>query len=144
MDAVRVLLATDGSEPTIRAAELLVRMASGPIVARVFTTLSYTAYPFPMVPGTERPVEDPGLTEVEDAVDAATRDARLILEKAGIPVSVGHRFGNPADEILAEMDAFQPDLVLLGRRGVRGLERLLGSVSEHVLRRAHVPVLLVP
>jgi nucleotide-binding universal stress UspA family protein len=48
--------------------------------------------------------------------------------------------GAPADT-LARLDA---DLIVLGARGIDTLKRLLvGSVSEHVLRHAHCPVLIV-
>ena len=144
MERLRVLLATDGSEPTIRAAELLVQMVSEPIQARVFTVISYTFYPYPLFAGGQLADPISRVLDVEDLVDEATRDVKLILEKAGIDVSVGHRFGNVADEILTEVEGWDPNLLLLGRRGVRGLERVMGSVSEHVLRRTHVPVLLVP
>lgn len=143
MGELRVLVAADGTEPVVRACELVLRMAQEPIAARLVTVLSYTLYPYAMA---ESPysVEGSSVMEVEEAVEQATRDARLTLEKAGIPVTVSHRFGNPNDEILAEAEAWGADMIVLGRRGVRGIERVLGSVSEHVLRRAHVPVLLVP
>ncbi len=76
---------------------------------------------------------------------AHTPDAlRRVLEAAGHEVSVTHRYGNVWMGILEEVESFQPGLLVLGRRGVGGLERLLGSVSEHVVRHVKVPVLLVP
>ena len=42
------------------------------------------------------------------------------------------------------MGDWKPDLVVMGRRGVHGLERWIGSVSEHVLHHAKVPLLLIP
>ena len=56
-----------------------------------------------------------------------------MLEENGLAVSVAHRFGNPTDEIVNEIKEWRQDLVAMGRRGVHGLERLMGSVSEHVL-----------
>lgn len=53
-------------------------------------------------------------------------------------------FGRPADVLVAA--AAEPDvgLVVVGARGLGPLKRLaLGSVAEHVLRRAECPVLVV-
>jgi nucleotide-binding universal stress UspA family protein len=52
--------------------------------------------------------------------------------------------GDPADEILATAADFDPDLVVVGARGLGGVARaLLGSVSEKVLHHARCPVLIV-
>lgn len=53
-------------------------------------------------------------------------------------------YGNAADEILEHAAQCQADLIVMGTHGRTGLGRLLmGSVAEHVLRRARCPVLLV-
>jgi nucleotide-binding universal stress UspA family protein len=52
--------------------------------------------------------------------------------------------GDPVDEIVAIAQANQCDLIVMGTHGRTGLDRLLmGSVAEHVLRRAPCPVLTV-
>ena len=54
------------------------------------------------------------------------------------------REGDPSTEILREVDATQPRLVVLGTHGRHGLSRvLIGSVAEQVVRRSPVPVLTV-
>lgn len=48
------------------------------------------------------------------------------------------------EEILAYADAKESDLIVMGSHGRRGLERfLLGSVAEHTLRHASIPVMIV-
>ena len=50
-----------------------------------------------------------------------------------------------ADGILAAADRIRADMIVMGTHGRSGLSRLvLGSVAEAVLRRATVPVLVVP
>ena len=53
--------------------------------------------------------------------------------------------GSAAGALEAEIERLQPDLVVIGSRGLTGLKALLkGSVSHHVSTHAHVPVLVVP
>ncbi len=54
------------------------------------------------------------------------------------------RFGEPAARILRTAHDRDADVIVLGSHGRSGLSRLvLGSTAEDVLRRAHVPVLLI-
>ena len=53
------------------------------------------------------------------------------------------RFGDDADEILREAEAYGADLIAVTTAGKSGLQRMaMGSVAEQVFRRAQVPVLL--
>jgi nucleotide-binding universal stress UspA family protein len=54
------------------------------------------------------------------------------------------KIGNPADEILGELERNNCDVVIMGAHGhgVIG-EAFLGSVSRRVLRRSHKPVMVV-
>ncbi|MGZ4241545.1 MAG: universal stress protein [Actinomycetota bacterium] len=144
MRRMKVLVASDGSAPARRVCEWLAQILHGPVEVRLLTVLSYSLYPYAMFPGGELADEGARERQAQEAVEAATREERLILEKAGFEVSVNHRFGNAPDEIVAEIERWNPDLLVMGRRGVHGLERILGSVSEHALRRSRIPVLIGP
>jgi nucleotide-binding universal stress UspA family protein len=96
------------------------------------------------------PVAGPGATAVlAAAAEKVTGARRRELQKAmdtvsaqldGLKAARDLLVGAPADT-LARLDA---DLIVLGARGIDTLKRLLvGSVSEHVLRHAHCPVLIV-
>ncbi|MFT5460053.1 MAG: nucleotide-binding universal stress UspA family protein, partial [Myxococcota bacterium] len=64
--------------------------------------------------------------------------------KLGVPVRVVTRHGAPGDTILAAATEMAPSMVMMGTHGRTGVARmLLGSVAEHVLRRARVPVVTV-
>jgi nucleotide-binding universal stress UspA family protein len=66
------------------------------------------------------------------------------LEKAGFQASTTMRFGDPAYEIERYLDEDEVDLVAMTTHGRTGIDRMLfGSVAEHVLHHAQVPVLLV-
>lgn len=53
--------------------------------------------------------------------------------------------GHPARTIEEVADRIRPDLIVLGSRGLRGLQAVLkGSVSRHVGSHVQAPVLIVP
>jgi nucleotide-binding universal stress UspA family protein len=52
--------------------------------------------------------------------------------------------GDPVDEIVDFAKAQDADLIIMNTHGSKGLEKImLGSVAEHVLKRAHCPVLIM-
>jgi nucleotide-binding universal stress UspA family protein len=61
-----------------------------------------------------------------------------------VPVEYVVRFGDAADEILTEADAFGADLIAVTTTCRSGLKRaLLGSVAEALVRKARTTVMLV-
>jgi nucleotide-binding universal stress UspA family protein len=61
-----------------------------------------------------------------------------------IPVEHHLAVGDAAVEILREATEAKPDLIVMGTHGRSGLGRLMmGSVAEHVVRKADCPVLTV-
>jgi nucleotide-binding universal stress UspA family protein len=76
-----------------------------------------------------------------------TLETRLQRMAAEAQVDFGYRVqaGDPAEIILLHAGAIRPDVIVLGSHQRRGLERVrLGSVSERVVAKAGVPVLVVP
>jgi nucleotide-binding universal stress UspA family protein len=74
-----------------------------------------------------------------DVERAATR-----LRRAGWRVRMEVRSGAPVAELLNVVEEHRSDLLIVGARATRGLERvLLGSVAEGALNRSRVPVLVV-
>jgi nucleotide-binding universal stress UspA family protein len=63
---------------------------------------------------------------------------------AGVNVSFLVWEGDPGPAIIEAAEAERVDLVVVGTRGRNRVERaVLGSVSDHVIRHAHCPVLVV-
>jgi nucleotide-binding universal stress UspA family protein len=142
---MKILVASDGSDAIVRACRFLTELLGQRAAEiRVVTVLSYHLYPGSLVPGEKLPGEREMQEEKHAAIRAATDEPKRILEASGHDIAVGYRFGNPRDEILAEVEDWNPDLLVLGRRRVRGVERWLGSVSEHVVRHVDVAVLVSP
>jgi nucleotide-binding universal stress UspA family protein len=66
-----------------------------------------------------------------------------VLSSEGVAARTAVVFGQPGEEIVRLADQEQADLIIVGRRGA-GLSRaLLGSVSEHVVKHATRPVLVL-
>src|SRR5262245_4953264 len=61
----------------------------------------------------------------------------------GVAVECGVRFGDPVEQILAEADEWDADLVAMTTRGRSCIERaVMGSVAEQVFRKAPMAVTL--
>jgi nucleotide-binding universal stress UspA family protein len=68
---------------------------------------------------------------------------KAIVARLDLPAECVIRFGDDADEILREAEAYGADLIAVTTAGRSGLKRMvMGSVAEQVFRRAQVPVLL--
>lgn len=76
----------------------------------------------------------------------AKLDKLIGLRCAGADVPVDHfvKTGDPAIEILATAEETGCDMIVMGTHGRTGLSRLLmGSVAEHIVRKAPCPVLTI-
>ena len=142
---MKVLVAVDGSDTSGRACRYIISLLSPERDSvRLITVLSYTLYPYTGIP--DEPLVDEAERErhVKEEVHRITDAERALFDEHGLRVEVAHRFGNVTEQIVDEIREWHPDLVVLGRRGVHGIERIIGSVSEHVLHHSQVPLLLVP
>jgi len=82
--------------------------------------------------------------ELVDEGEALIEDARKLLRHARLVVNSRIEEGNPANEILAEAERGQYDLVVLGSTGNRDLKhQMLGSVSSRIAWEAPCSVLIV-
>lgn len=139
-----VLVAIDFSEPTD---ELLLHAAQLARCQELAVRLVHVASP-EMQLLTPSPVPAP--VEVPDAEDRISARDRLThyamdLRAQGLDAHATLTEGAPVARILEIAEAYQAAVIIMGTHG-HGLiyDALVGSVSEGVVRRATVPVLLVP
>lgn len=142
---MHVLIATDGSELSIEAARQGTTLLGLPEDVTLLTVIS------------ELPGEDAGgfegsvfSAEEQDAAwdiemkDAGEELTRTAAELTDAKVSKRIEIGDVATTICRVAEELPVDVIVLGSHGRSGLKRLfLGSVSEHVVRHAPCPVLVV-
>lgn len=134
----KFLVAMDGSEEAMRAAQIAFDLAAG-IGGRV--TLAHVV-PFVVVP-TDVPIDTGQLT-----AEAQTAGEKMLLEaaqKLGQPDAHRVCLTGAAGDVLSELaenDNF--DLVVVGSKGHNALARVLvGSVTDRVVHVCKKPVLVV-
>jgi nucleotide-binding universal stress UspA family protein len=138
----RILVPTDGSDHAAAATDHAVRLAAehGATVHAVFVVDTSTN----LLTVSRDEVRD-ALREVgEDASERALAAAEAAASDADVPIHTHVYEGAPSKQILAAVDDLAVDAVVIGTHGHTGLRnRLLGSVSEQVVRHAPVPVVTI-
>ena len=142
----KILLATDGSEEAVlaaqSAADLAARTASELHVTHVGKALSQGGF----VAGVDVGPLPTGSQELLDKEAKEVLQAQLErMREAGASVTEAHLMSGRADEeIIFRAEQVGADLVVVGSRGLGGVRRArMGSVSDSVVRHAHCPVLVV-
>jgi nucleotide-binding universal stress UspA family protein len=144
----RILIATDGSKHSERAAETGIEMA------RLYGSTVTALYVVDI--GKEYAPLGDLISKVADSLIAgiksnlqnqgedATRKVAEMAEKAGIAAQRKITEGYPAEDIIRIATEEDMNLIVMGGIGATGLDRfLLGSVADKVVRTSKVPVLVV-
>ncbi|WP_292389454.1 universal stress protein [Methanosarcina sp. UBA5] len=141
---IKIMVATDGSEPARRAVETAVEIAkiSGAKLYAVYVIASggFSIPSYPMDVGWERAALEYFRTEGKEATAYVENSG----EAAHVEVESVILEGSPANEIVDFAEKNDIDLIVMGTLGRTGIERfLLGSVAENVVRHSKKPVLVV-
>ena len=128
----RLLLATDGSKPSERALQFLIREIKPQTHAGVIEVL--VLHIMPSLPHSE--IKDRRKTFVHSYADK--------LEQAGFRVSEAWEVGHPSNEILKIADRQHVDLIVAGAKGHGAVARFfMGSVSTRLVEHSSCSVLVV-
>jgi len=140
----KILVAIDGSAPSLHALEVAADMAHNNKAE--LTILSVV----PPIPSMGLEGEMPQLTEYTDTIEESVKkmvtskvkeveDSHPDLEVVPIVMT-----GSPSRKIVEAARAREADLIVVGNRGTGGiLNWMLGSVSRQVTDACTVPVLVV-
>jgi nucleotide-binding universal stress UspA family protein len=137
----KVLIPTDGSDYSVRAAEYGLSLAkilgAEVMVVYVIDTIVLDQ----VIKATQREDVDRELKQ------DGQRYVRYILglaEKEGVKASSFLARGRPFEQIVHIAKGYGIDLIVMGTYGRRGAERILiGSVAERVIEYSSCPVLVV-
>ena len=145
-----VLVATDGSEQSLKAARYLRSLldpASLEKVTVIAVVRPLAAVPFASDFGEEeqaaRQSGDPGGYSFQQAAQEAVERVARELREMTPNVQTVVRGGEPAEQVIRAADELEADLIVIGGRGKGTVGAiLLGSVAYRVLHHAPCPVLV--
>src|SRR4051794_1472748 len=135
----RILLATDGSNNSLRAADQAIKLAStsnGAIIEIVYVVDFETA-------------KRDTLKYMDSVTIEQERKKRIQLtegkiEAAGVKSKSTILHGDPGQTVVSYANDHSFDVVVIGSRGLNSLqEMVLGSVSHKVAKSAQCPVMIV-
>ncbi|ALK97191.1 hypothetical protein AB595_11105 [Massilia sp. WF1] len=140
----KILVATDGSDVAVRAAQMAVVLAH--TGARRMVAVSVAQPQFSLAP------EASSIHGLEPAADRALKAARAhvetvarIAKSGGVSCEVLVKLASsPGPEIVQTAEDYECDLIVMGSHGPSAVERgYAGSVAQYVLARSAIPVLVL-
>jgi nucleotide-binding universal stress UspA family protein len=136
----KILVPTDGSEPSIAATEYAVIMAKtfGAQLKAIYVDTGMEALEYP---------EEVMSEDVYEGVHASIKGlaiAKTMCERNGVECEVEIVKGGVAKRIVATAQEWGADMIVCGDTGRTGIKRIaLGSVAETVVKGSPIPVLVV-
>ncbi len=137
----KILIATDGSAASMRAAEYGVSIAKmlGAQITVVFVVDDVALDQIAKI--TEREAAE---RELKEDGEGYVKYVQGLAEKAGVPVNSLLAQGRPFERIVHIAKDSNVDLIVMGSYGRRGADRILmGSVAQRVIEYASCPVLVL-
>jgi len=138
----KILVPTDASEFSLRAFQAAVEMARCFQAEIVLLHVSYTPQSlFGHIPNYEFAISQEDLVASGKAALEATLAS---TSYEGVPVKKVLEVGYPAIKIIEQIKKDDIELVIMGSRGYGPLTgSVLGSVSQRVVQKSPVPVLII-
>lgn len=136
----KILVPTDGSETARAALEKAVH------VALKHNADLHVLHVIDEIPSTRNPAMlEKKQNEQQEQAEQLVEDAVSGVEDADVRTHSAVRRGQPHEAVLEYTRDNEVDLIIMGRHGRSGLNRLLlGSTAERVLRSSDIPVLVIP
>ena len=129
----KIFVAIDGSEHAWKALDYAAELAKGMKCSGALLAMY--------------DMDDPMLaTEVSGLDDLGDKLLAQAKERIGGSVEAEYEYqvGYPPEMILSAAEKSGADMIVMGSRGLSGIkELLLGSVSNHIVHYAKVPVVIV-
>ena len=126
-----LVVGVDGSDESAAALTLALRWATA--LGRPLTVVHAVGL-----------LEEGGYLPAPEVADQVAAAHRAVPGSDAAEVDVVREDGPAVDVLLRVAERLGADTIVVGRRGLGEAPRPLGSVSEALLARAHVPVVVVP
>jgi nucleotide-binding universal stress UspA family protein len=136
----KILVAYDGSDSSRNALRQAIRFSR---------TQKCEVRALAVSPSYEGDLELVGVRKIKEAIRGSAEkmmgEAEAIARAEGASITTGTEDGEPYERIIDAARAEGCELVVMGRRGLRRLERaLMGSVTARVIGHSQCDVLVVP
>jgi nucleotide-binding universal stress UspA family protein len=143
----KVLLPTDGSQGSLRAASIVADLVKSNAAAHV-TVICAISLTDPAKSDLDPQVVEQQNHAVKHAAEKAINETVAVFTKADIKVNSKTVVGDPVSHtIVDETNKGGYDVIVMASRGLSmkiNDRHYLGSVTDHVLRQVEVPVLVLP
>jgi|AFSR01.1.fsa_nt_gi nucleotide-binding universal stress UspA family protein len=143
----KILLATDGSETALKAAQAAGKLATKTqgTITLLFVMEPFNEMAYISLPGYELGIDPEKVARFQrESANAVLERTAEVLRPLGVPFVSRYEIGSPSATIVSVAEAEGFDLIVIGSRGRGQLASiLLGSVCDRVMHRAHCPVLVI-
>jgi nucleotide-binding universal stress UspA family protein len=138
-----ILVAYDGSKASKKALDHAISLAQATLGAKL-SVIHVFGFPRAYFGEAYATIPASATKEYYDLSEQTVQDAKELLEASGVIGTVEMIQGAPAEVILEYAKKNNPDIIVIGSRGLGGIrEFVLGSVSHNVVQHARIPVLVV-
>ena len=145
MSLRKILVAVDGSDPSLDASALAIDLAKSNnaelIVLFIVSPVPYSQFEYANI-GREKEIEAVESERAHQVVDKVKQQATE--NKVSVETTVLVQYTSIVKEIVEFAEKKNIDMIVIGSKGKSGFRRmLLGSVASGVVTYSHCPVLVV-
>jgi nucleotide-binding universal stress UspA family protein len=141
IDIRKILLATDGSQSSIKATEQAIAWASffEADVRAIYVENDFEMLESPYIETEKHLKGKPGTGKCSEVLEAV----KTYAEQNDVSIETRVLRGQIARTIADYAEVYGPDLIIIGNSEKSGLKRSLGSVVDAVMKSTDVPVLVI-
>lgn len=133
-----ILLASDGSDYSFRAAKEALKFAGEESVITVLSVLETEAVKYDFLQ------DEPGEKDIKEKHIKVLQPITELYDSNNVNYQLRLESGNPIRKVVAIANEGTYDVVVIGSRGLNAFqEMMLGSVSHQVTKKSKIPVVIV-
>ena len=139
-----IVVGVDGSETSMRAAEIAAEIARSRQAKLVLVTVVRPPEGWWGIGGAP-PTPEALSTALVEGQQQVLRETEEHLDLDGVDYETAEELGDPTSRLIAVAEERDAGLIVIGKRGAGLAERvMLGSVADRLCHHSPVPVMVVP